>query len=155
MTHLKEGDKAPEFEGVNQTEDSIKLSDFKGKKVILYFYPKDMTPGCTAQSCNLGENYSSLLEKGFEVIGVSADSVKRHQKFTEKYDLPFNLIADEDKEIIKAYGVWGMKKLYGREYEGIYRETFVIDEKGIIEKVILKVKTKTHTEQVLEVLGLN
>jgi len=152
MTHLKEGDKAPEFEGVNQKEETIKLSDFSGKKVILYFYPKDMTPGCTAQACNLGENYSALTNKGIEVIGISADSVKRHQKFTDKYDLPFNLIADEDKEIIKAYGVWGMKKLYGREYEGIYRETFIIDEKGIIEKIILKVKTKTHTEQVLELL---
>lgn len=152
MTHLKVGDKAPEFEGVNQKEEIIKLSDFSGKKVILYFYPKDMTPGCTAQACNLGENYSILINRGIEVIGISADSVKRHQKFTEKYDLPFNLIADEDKEIIKTYGVWGLKKLYGREYEGIYRETFIIDEKGIIEKIILKVKTKTHTEQVLEVL---
>lgn len=155
MTHLKEGDLAPSFEGVNQNNELIKLSDFLGKKVILYFYPKDMTPGCTAQACNLGENYSLLTEKGMVVIGVSADSVARHQKFTEKYNLPFNLIADESKEIIKAYGVWGMKKLYGREYEGIYRETFIINEEGNIEKVILKVKTKTHTEQVLEVLGLN
>jgi len=153
MTHLKEGDQAPEFTGIDQNEQQVKLSDFKGKKVILYFYPKDMTPGCTAQACNLGENYAALTEKGFVVIGVSADSVKRHQKFTEKYDLPFILLADESKEIIKSYGVWGMKKLYGREYEGIYRETFIIDEKGVIEKVILKVKTKTHTEQILEVLG--
>lgn len=153
MTHLKEGDQAPEFTGIDQNEQQVKLSDFKGKKVILYFYPKDMTPGCTAQACNLGENYDALKEKGFVVIGVSADSVKRHQKFTEKYDLPFILLADESKEIIKAYGVWGMKKLYGREYEGIYRETFIIDENGVIEKVILKVKTKTHTEQILEVLG--
>ena len=150
MTHLKVGEKAPEFEGVDQNEKIIKLSDFKGKKVILYFYPKDMTPGCTAQACNLGENYSALQEKGFEVIGVSADSVKRHQKFTDKYELPFTLLADESKEIINAYGVWGMKKLYGREYEGIYRETFVIDENGVIEHIILKVKTKTHTEQILE-----
>lgn len=153
MTHLKEGDKAPEFSGINQNSETIQLSDCKGKKVILFFYPKDMTPGCTAQACNLGENYADLTKKGFEVIGVSADSVKRHQKFTEKYDLPFNLIADEDKEIIKAYGVWGLKKLYGREYEGIYRETFIIDETGVIEKIILKVKTKTHTEQVLEALS--
>ena len=153
MTHLKEGDKAPQFEGINQKEELIKLSDFAGKKVILYFYPKDMTPGCTAQACNLSENYSALIKKGFEVIGVSADSVKRHQKFTEKYELPFNLIADEDKEIIKAYGVWGLKKFMGREYDGIHRETFIIDENGIIEKIILKVKTKTHTEQVLEAIG--
>ena len=153
MTHLKEGDKAPEFSGVNQNEETVNLSDYKGKKVILYFYPKDMTPGCTAQACNLGENYSELTKKGFVVIGVSADSVKRHQKFTEKYELPFTLIADEEKEIIKSYGVWGLKKLYGKEYEGIYRETFIINEEGIIEKVILKVKTKTHTEQVLELLS--
>jgi len=153
MTHLKEGDIAPEFEGINQKEETIKLADFSGKKVILFFYPKDMTPGCTAQACNLGENYSNLISKGIEVIGVSADSVKRHQKFTQKYELPFNLIADENKEIIKTYGVWGMKKLYGKKYEGIYRETFVIDEKGIIEKIILKVKTKTHTEQILEAIG--
>jgi len=153
MTHLKDGDQAPNFSGVNQNEETIQLSDFKGKKVILFFYPKDMTPGCTAQACNLGENYDSLIKDGFEVIGVSADSVKRHQKFTEKYNLPFNLIADEEKEIIKAYGVWGLKKLYGKEYEGIYRETFIINEDGIIEKIIQKVKTKTHTEQILEVLN--
>lgn len=153
MTHLKEGDKAPEFSGVNQNEETVKLSDFKGKKVILFFYPKDMTPGCTAQACNLGENYDSLINDGFEVIGVSADSIKRHQKFTEKYSLPFNLIADEEKEIIQSYGVWGLKKFMGREYDGIHRETFIINEEGIIEKVILKVKTKTHTEQVLELLS--
>ena len=153
MTHLKDGDQAPNFSGVNQNEETIQLSDFKGKKVILFFYPKDMTPGCTAQACNLGENYDSLIKDGFEVIGISADSVKRHQKFTEKYNLPFNLIADEEKEIIKAYGVWGLKKLYGKEYEGIYRETFIINEDGIIEKIIQKVKTKIHTEQILEVLN--
>jgi peroxiredoxin Q/BCP len=152
MTHLKEGDKAPSFEGLNQNDELVKSTDFTGKKMILFFYPKDMTPGCTAQACNLGENYTELTKMGFEVVGVSADSVKRHQKFTEKYTLPFTLIADENKEVIKAYGVWGMKKLYGREYEGIYRETFIIDEKGIIEKIILKVKTKTHTEQILEIL---
>ena len=112
-----------------------------------------MTPGCTAQACNLGENYSELTSKGFEVIGVSADSVVRHQKFVDKYELPFTLIADESKEIIQAYGVWGPKKLAGREYEGIHRITFIIDESGVIEKVILKVKTKTHTEQVLAELA--
>lgn len=150
MTHLKEGDQAPNFEGINQNGETIKLTDFAGKKVILYFYPKDMTPGCTAQACNLGENYAALKDKNFEVIGISADSVKRHKKFEEKYSLPFNLISDENLEIIQAYGVWGLKKLYGREYMGIYRETFVINEKGFIEHVISKVKTKTHTEQILE-----
>lgn len=154
MTHLQAGDQAPDFKGLNQRGEEVTLADFKGKKVILYFYPKDMTPGCTAQACNLGENYSELTSKGFEVIGVSADSVARHEKFVAKYDLPFTLIADESKEIIQAYGVWGMKKLYGKEYEGIYRETFIIDENGVIEKLILKVKTKTHTEQILEELGL-
>tara|TARA_R110002050_G_scaffold195593_2_gene330471 strand:+ start:12182 stop:12646 length:465 start_codon:yes stop_codon:yes gene_type:complete len=153
MTHLVTGDKAPDFSGINQNNTTVQLSDFKGKKVILFFYPKDMTPGCTAQACNLGENYAELTSKGFEVIGVSADSVTRHQKFIEKYDLPFTLIADENKEIIKAYGVWGLKKLYGKEYEGIHRETFIINENGIIEQVILKVKTKTHTEQILEALS--
>lgn len=153
MTHLKVGDQAPQFEGIDQNENTVKLSDLKGKKVILYFYPKDMTPGCTAQSCNLGENYSELQAKGFEVIGVSADSVARHQKFIAKYELPFTLLADESKDIINAYGVWGPKKLAGREYEGIHRITFIIDENGRIENIILKVKTKTHTEQILELLG--
>lgn len=153
MTHLKEGEKAPDFTAKIQNGETIHLSDYLGKKVILYFYPKDMTPGCTAQACNLSENYAQLNNMGMEVIGVSADSEKRHQKFIEKYDLKFNLIADEELELIKQYGVWGTKKMYGREYEGIYRETFVIDEKGIIEKIILKVKTKTQTEQILELLG--
>ena len=149
MTHLNEGDKAPDFEGVDQNGELVKLSDYAGKKLILYFYPKDMTPGCTAQSCDLGANYLDLKSKGYDVVGISADSVKRHQKFVEKYELPFTLIADENKEIIKAYGVWGLKKLYGREYEGIYRETFIINEEGMIDKIILKVKTKIHTEQIL------
>lgn len=152
MTHLQVGDTAPDFEAKNQNDETVKLSDFSGKRIILFFYPKDMTPGCTAQACNLGENYDSLIKQGFEVIGVSADSVKRHQKFIEKYELPFTLIADEDKTVIKAFGVWGMKKLYGREYEGIYRETFIIDPNGKIEHIILKVKTKTHTEQILDAL---
>ena len=155
MTHLQVGDKAPFFSGLNQNEEEITLDSFKGKKVILYFYPKDMTPGCTTQACNLGENYQELVDKGFEVVGVSADSIVRHQKFTAKYNLPFTLLADESLTIIKAYGVWGMKKLYGREYEGIYRETFVINENGVIDKIILKVKTKLHTQQILEELGLS
>ncbi|MGB0840590.1 MAG: thioredoxin-dependent thiol peroxidase [Chitinophagales bacterium] len=154
MTHLQAGDKAPDFKGLNQKGEEVNLTDFKGKRVILFFYPKDMTPGCTAQACNLGENYSELTSKGFEVVGVSADSVARHQKFVDKYELPFTLVADESKEIIGAYGVWGPKKLAGREYEGIHRITFIIDGTGTIEKVILKVKTKTHTEQVLAELGL-
>ncbi len=150
MTHLKPGNKAPDFKGIDQHENEIGLADFKGKKLVLYFYPKDMTPGCTAQACNLAENYDLLLKAGYAVVGVSADSVERHKKFAEKYNLPFPLIADTDKNIIKAYGVWGTKKLYGREYEGIYRETFIIDEDGNIEEVITKVKTKDHTAQILK-----
>lgn len=150
---LKEGDKAPEFSGKDQNGETVSLSDFKGKRVILFFYPKDMTPGCTAEACNLGENYSELQKRGFEVIGVSADSESRHQKFIDKYSLPFKLIADEDKEVIKAYGVWGLKKFMGKEYDGIHRTTFVIGTKGKLEAVITKVKTKDHTAQILEELG--
>lgn len=150
---LKEGDKAPNFSGKDQNGETVSLSDFKGKRVILFFYPKDMTPGCTAEACNLGENYSELQKKGFEVIGVSADSEARHQKFIDKYSLPFKLIADEDKEVIKAYGVWGLKKFMGKEYDGIHRTTFVVGTDGKLEKVFTKVKTKDHTAQILEELG--
>ncbi|MCS5662819.1 MAG: thioredoxin-dependent thiol peroxidase [Flavobacteriales bacterium] len=150
MAFLKEGDKAPKFSALNEKEQEVSLSDFSGKKVILYFYPKDMTPGCTAESCNLGENYTTLMSKGFVVIGVSPDPAKRHQRFIDKYDLPFSLIADEDKEVIKAYGVWGPKKFMGKEYDGVHRTTFVIDENGVIEKIFTKVKTKDHTNQILE-----
>lgn len=150
MTSLNVGDKAPDFVALDEFSQSISLTDFLGKKVILYFYPKDMTPGCTAESCNLGENYSLLKEKGFIVIGVSPDSSKSHQKFIGKYNLPFSLIADEDKAVIKAFGVWGPKKFMGKEYEGVHRTTFIIDEDGIIEKVFTKVKTKDHTHQILE-----
>jgi len=146
------GEKAPEFEGVIQDGTTIKLTDYKGKKVILYFYPKDNTPGCTAESCNLGENYEALQKQGFVVLGVSADTEKKHQNFIEKYSLPFDLIADTEKTIINAYGCWGPKKFMGREYEGIHRKTFVIDEKGDILLVFEKVKTKTHTAQILEEL---
>jgi len=149
MTFLKEGDKAPEFSALNEKEQVVSLSDFSGKKVILYFYPKDMTPGCTAESCNLGENYTALQDKGFVVVGVSPDPAKRHQKFIVKYDLPFSLIADEGKDVIKAYGVWGPKKFMGKEYDGVHRTTFVIDENGMIEKIFMKVKTKDHTNQIL------
>jgi len=150
MTSLKVGDKAPEFKALNENEQTISLSDFTGKKVILYFYPKDMTPGCTAESCNLGENYQLLKDKGFEIIGVSPDSAKRHLKFIDKYDLPFSLIADEDRKVLEAYSVWGPKKFMGKEYDGVHRTTFVVDENGIIEKIFLKVKTKDHTNQILE-----
>ena len=150
MTSLNVGDKAPDFVALNEFGQSTSLSEFLGKKVVLYFYPKDMTPGCTAESCNLGENYSLLQENGFIVLGVSPDSSKSHQKFIDKYNLPFSLIADEDKAVIKAFGVWGPKKFMGKEYDGVHRTTFIIDEDGVIEKVFSKVKTKDHTNQILE-----
>jgi len=151
MITLKKGDKAPIFSGIIEDESTISLSDFAGKKLILYFYPKDMTPGCTVQSCNLRDNYEMLLEKGYAILGVSADSVARHQKFIDKHDLPFSLLSDEDHTVLNAFGVWGPKKFMGKEYDGINRTTFVIDENGIIEEVIAKVKTKVHTEQILGV----
>ena len=154
MTSLNVGDKAPNFVALNEFGQSISLSDFLGKKIVLYFYPKDMTPGCTAESCNLSENYSLLQEKGFIVLGVSPDSSKSHQKFIDKYNLPFSLIADEDKAVIKAFGVWGPKKFMGKEYDGVHRTTFVIDQDGVIEKVFSKVKTKDHTNQILESYSL-
>jgi peroxiredoxin Q/BCP len=151
---LKEGDKAPAFEGVDTFGKPVKLEDFNGSKLILFFYPKDNTPGCTAEACNLRDNYDDLLNKGFKIVGVSADSKKSHQKFTEKYKLPFPLIADTEKELIKAYGAWGPKKFMGKEYEGIIRSTFVISEEGKIEKIIAKVKTKDHTDQILSEMGM-
>jgi peroxiredoxin Q/BCP len=149
MALLQPGDKAPEFTAQDQFGNTVSLSDFSGHKLIFYFYPKDNTPGCTAEACNLRDNYEALLERGFKIIGVSKDSEKSHIRFTEKYDLPFPLIPDTDLGIIKAYGVWGPKKMAGREYQGIYRTTYVIDEKGYIEKVFQKVKTKDHTAQIL------
>jgi peroxiredoxin Q/BCP len=149
MTHLKEGDKAPDINALDQNGNAIHLSDFSGKKVILYFYPKDDTPGCTAEACNFRDNYSILKEKGFAIIGVSADDEKKHLKFSTKYELPFTLIPDTEKKVITDYGVWGLKKFMGKEYDGIHRETFVIDENGLIEKVYLKIKTKQATEQIL------
>ncbi|MCT4586347.1 MAG: thioredoxin-dependent thiol peroxidase [Carboxylicivirga sp.] len=146
---LKEGDKAPVFKGRNQDDKEITLTDFAGKKVILYFYPKDNTPGCTAESCNLSENYDELTAKGFEVIGVSPDSITSHQKFIAKHSLRFNLLADTEKEILQQYDAWGLKKMYGREYMGVLRKTFIIDENGIIVKIFEKVKTKDHTNQIL------
>ncbi len=154
MSVLKEGDKAPIFKGPNQDEKNISLDDFKGKKVILYFYPKDNTPGCTAESCNLNENYDILREKGLEVIGVSPDSIASHQKFIAKYSLGFNLIADTEKEILEQYNAWGEKKMYGKTYMGVLRKTFIIDENGVILKIFEKVKTKDHTNQILNELGI-
>lgn len=149
ITSLKVGAKAPDFKGKDQNGKLISLKDFKGKKLVLYFYPKDSTPGCTAESCNLRDNYPALLKKGYAIVGVSADNEKKHQKFIEKYSLPFPLLADVDKEVIKAYDVWGKKRFMGKVYDGIIRTTFVIDEKGIIEKIIIDVDTKNHTEQIL------
>ncbi len=140
--------KAPSFEGVDQNSKNVKLSDFYGRKVVLYFYPKDNTPGCTAEACNLRDNYDLLLKKGFAVVGVSMDSEKSHKSFAGKYSLPFPLIADTSKKILNDYGVWREKSLYGKTFLGIVRTTFIIDEKGIIEKVISKVETKNHTEQI-------
>lgn len=150
MTKLKVGDTAPEINSVNQNGDTISLSEFKGKKIVLYFYPKDMTPGCTAQSCNLSENYAKLQKNGFEVLGVSCDSVERHQKFIDKYSLPFNLISDEEKKVVNDYGVWGLKKFMGKQYMGINRTTFIINESGIIDEIITKVNTKDHSTQILK-----
>ncbi len=149
MKNLTIGDRAPEINSVDQDGNPITLEQYKGKKVVLYFYPKDMTPGCTAQACNLSENYNDLLNKGYDVIGVSCDSTKRHQKFIEKYTLPFNLISDEDQKVVNDYGVWQLKKFMGREYMGIIRTTFLIDENGIIEEIITKVNTKDHTSQII------
>lgn len=154
MKKLQAGDKAPSFKGINQDGKEIKLSDFSGNKLILYFYPKDNTPGCTAESCNLNENYDSWLEKGFEVVGVSPDSAQSHQKFRDKFGLRFDLIADTEKEILQAYGAWGEKSMYGKKYMGVLRTTFVIDEKGIIKEIFEKVKTKDHTDQIIQTLNI-
>ena len=147
---LKIGQKAPAWSGVNQNGENISSAQFLGKKVILFFYPKASTPGCTVEACNFRDNYADLAAKGFEVVGVSADSVKRQSNFATKQELNYNLIADEEKSIIMAFEAWGWKKFMGKEYEGIYRHTYVIDEAGIIEQVLEKVKTKEATEQVLE-----
>ena len=150
MTHLEEGQKAPAINAVDQNGQAISLNDFKGKKVVLYFYPKDNTPGCTAEACSFRDHYALLQKNGFAIIGVSADSAKKHQNFIEKYSLPFPLIPDENREVIEAYGVWGEKKFMGKVYDGIHRETFVIDEEGNIAKIYHKVKTKEAAEQILK-----
>ena len=146
---LKVGDKAPEFSSFNQNGENISLKDFSGKNIILYFYPRDNTPGCTAQACNLRDNYKQLQDSGYIVLGVSSDSVKSHDRFIEKHDLPFDLIADEDKSIHKLYGTWIEKKMYGKVYMGTARWTFIIDENGVIKEIIEKVKTKEHTQQII------
>ena len=147
---LQVGDQAPDFEAPNQNGETVKLSDFKGKKVVLYFYPKDNTSGCTAQACNLRDNYADLQSGGYEVIGVSKDSVRSHQNFVSKQELPFTLISDEDTSVNQAYGVWKEKSMYGKKYMGTARTTFVIDEGGKITEIIEKVKTKDHTAQILK-----
>lgn len=144
------GDKAPDFEGKDQDGNVVKLSDYKGKKVVIYFYPKDNTPGCTAQACNLRDNYPQLQEAGYEIIGISTDSEASHQKFKEKQQLPFTLIADEDRVIHEKYDVWKEKSMYGRKYMGTMRTTFLINEDGKIEEIITKVKTKDHTKQIIK-----
>jgi thioredoxin-dependent peroxiredoxin len=155
MSTLKPGDKAPAFSGPNENGETISLDQFKGKKLVLYFYPKDDTPGCTAEACSLKDGYTELKQKGIEVVGVSPDKVSKHKKFVEKYDLPFTLLADEEQETLKAYGVWGMKKFMGREYMGVHRKTFIIDEGGKIEHVIDKVNTKDHAGQIKEIMGIS
>lgn len=155
MKILKVGETAPSFEGVNQNNEKISSVDYLGSKWVIYFYPKDNTPGCTAQACSLRDGYDALRNHGISVLGVSADGVKSHDKFASKFDLPFALLADEDKEVINKFGVWGPKKFMGREYEGIHRVSFVIDEKGVITHVIQKPKTKDHANEILGLLNLN
>ena len=149
MNTLKAGDKVPNFKGIDQDGNVISFSDYSGKRVIVFFYPKASTPGCTVEACNLRDNYKLLQDEGYEIIGVSADSQKRQSNFRNKYDFPFPLLADEDKEVINAFGVWGLKKFMGREYDGIHRKTFIINENGLVEKLIDKVKTKHHADQIL------
>ncbi len=153
MVQLNKGDKAPMFSGVNQNGETVSFADYSGKKLILYFYPKDNTSGCTAQACSLRDGYSELAGKGYQVVGVSPDSAKSHRGFIEKHSLNFTLIADTDNSIMKAYGAWGKKKMYGKEYEGVLRTTFIIDQYGIIEHVITKVDTAAHTQQILDIIN--
>lgn len=150
MNTLKQGDKVPNFTVNDQDGNPVSLSDYKGKKLIVFFYPKASTPGCTAEACNLTDNYKALQDEGYEILGVSADSEKRQTNFKNKYNFPFPLLADEDKEVINAFGVWGLKKFMGKEYDGIHRKTFLIDEDGVVAHVIDKVKTKDHAAQILE-----
>ena len=150
MTKFKVGDKAPDFTAKDEQGNTISLSDYKGKKLVLFFYPKASTPTCTTEACNLRDNFQDLKDNGYEILGVSADSAKRQLNFKDKYNFPYPLLADEDKKVLKAYDVWGEKKFMGRTFDGIHRVTFVIDENGVIEKVIDNVKAKIHSEQILE-----
>ncbi len=147
---IEVGQQAPDFESKDQDGNTIKLSDYKGKKVVLYFYPKDNTPGCTAQACDLRDNYEALQKAGYEVIGISSDSGKSHQKFKQKFELPFTLLADEDKSVHEKFGTWVEKSMYGKTYMGTARTTFIIDENGVIAEIIDKVKTKEHTNQIIK-----
>ncbi|MBK7628522.1 MAG: thioredoxin-dependent thiol peroxidase [Bacteroidales bacterium] len=151
MAELKEGKKAPAFTGIDQNGKEVKLSDFAGKKLVLYFYPKDNTPGCTAEACSLRDNYDAFIKKGFAIVGVSPDSEKSHKNFAGKYTLPFPLIADTSKKILNDYGVWGEKKMYGKSYFGVIRTTFIIDSNGMIDKIITKVNTAGHAEQLFDI----
>ncbi len=154
MALLKEGDKAPMFKGIDQKGEEINLDQYKGKKLVLYFYPKDNTPGCTSEACNLRDNYSDFLNKGMDVIGVSPDDEISHQKFIDKHDLPFRLISDPEKKILNQYNAWGEKKMYGKTYEGVLRKTYIIAEDQTIEKIFEKVKTKDHTNQIFTTLNI-
>ncbi len=147
---LQKGDHAPDFSGITEEGKPLTSGDLKGKKYVLFFYPKASTPGCTDEACNLRDHHESLQQQGYQIIGISADSVEKQKKWSEKYHLPFPLIADEEKKIINAFGVWGPKKFMGREFDGIHRTTFIVNEKGIIEEVITKVKTKDHAAQILK-----
>lgn len=146
---LKEGDKAPTFTAPDQNGNKVSLADFKGKKLVLYFYPEDDTPTCTIQACNLRDNYALLKQNGFEVVGVSPDEVGKHKKFEAKFELPFTLLADTTHKILEKYGVWGEKQMFGHKYMGVYRTTFVIDEKGVIRKIFLRPKNKAHAEEII------
>ena len=150
MTTLQVGDTAPNFQSLDEAGNSISLADYKGKKLVLFFYPKASTPGCTVEACNLSDNYSRFTTLGYDVLGVSADSAKRQSNFKEKYGFPYPLLADEDKSVINAFGVWGPKKFMGKDYDGIHRTTFVIDAHGLIADIIVKVKTKEHASQILK-----
>jgi peroxiredoxin Q/BCP len=154
MVTLKQGDKAPAFNGNDQDDKKVSLSDFRGKKVVLFFYPEDDSPTCTLQACNLRDNYGWLKKQGFEVIGISPDPAKSHKKFKEKFNLPFTLIADPDHIILEKYGVWDRKKMFGHEYMGVLRTTFVIDEKGVIRKIFLRPRNKTHAEEIIKSMQL-
>lgn len=153
MSELKEGDLAPAIKATDENGELITLEEYRGKKVVLFFYPKDNTPGCTAEACDLRDNYSQFIEQGFEIIGVSADSEKSHIKFKTKYDLPFRLISDVDRKVLQDYGAWGEKQMYGKSYMGILRKTFIINEDGYVEKIIGKVNTKEHSKQIFAELS--